>query len=138
MRSIGLHGLVALSLVLTGTSAFFGQQGCRRDVVKGQTSQRSPVLGCWELVRSSDQATEPSEADFREDGRLLYSVLSGDRWQIMKLTYRVEGDVLITNQPSSPREERTRFFFESDGTLVLELGGQRSWFRRAKKRAPEG
>jgi hypothetical protein len=138
MRSIRSRTAVALSLALVSMGAFLGQQGCRREVVKEQTSQKPSVLGCWELVRSSDQAMEPSEADFRADGRLLYSVLSGERWQIMKLTYRVEGDVLITNQQSAPREERTRFYFESDGTLVLAFGGQRSWFRRANKRAPEG
>jgi len=68
---------------------------------------------------------------------LFHSVLSDGRWQIMKLTYRVEGDYLVTDQPSSPRAERTRFRLESDGTLRLEFGGQKSWFRRGKKRAPE-
>jgi len=80
---------------------------------------------------------EPAEADFRADGRLHYSVLSGDRWQIMKMVYRVEGDVIVTDQPSSPREERTRFALQPDGTLILELGGERTRFRRAPKVAPE-
>ena len=42
--------------------------------------------------------------------------------------------MIVTNQPSSPHEERTRFYFEPDGTLVLEWGGQRHWFRREEAR----
>lgn len=37
----------------------------------------------------------------------------------MLLTYRVEGDVLVTDQPSDPREERTKFKFTASGNLVL-------------------
>ena len=103
--------------------------------VKGEVS--SDLLGCWQLVRSEEDPFEPAEADFRSDGRLHYAVLSGERWQIMKLLYTTEGNVLVTDQPSSPGAERTRFTFEEDGTLVLEFGGRRSWFRRGPKLAPE-
>jgi hypothetical protein len=89
------------------------------------------------LVQSADGQGEPTEADFRADGRLHYSVLSGNRWQIMKLVYRVEGNVIVTDQPSSPGEERTRFELQPDGTLILEFGGGRGRVRRAPKVAPE-
>ena len=95
------------------------------------------ILGCWHLIRTVENAAEPAEMDFRDDGRLLYAILSDSRWQIMNLVYQVEGDVLVTDQPSSPRKERTRFAFEKDGTLMLEFGGQRSWFKRGPKVAPE-
>ena len=83
------------------------------------------LLGCWQLVRSADDPSEPAEADFRADGQLFYSVLSGDRWQVMKLLYEVDGEVLVTDQPSSPRKERTRFAFGGDGMLMLEFVGVR-------------
>jgi hypothetical protein len=96
----------------------------------------NPLVGCWQLVRPAEGPFEPTEVEFLEDGRCRYSVLAGDRWQIMKLTYRVEGDTLITDQPSRPREERTRFHLEPDGVLHLEFGGIVDQFRRAKKVAP--
>jgi hypothetical protein len=37
----------------------------------------------------------------------------------MHLTYRVDGSSLVTNQPSSPREERTEFYFMPDGRLAV-------------------
>ena len=60
-----------------------------------------------------------------------------DRWQIMQLVYEVDGDTLMSDQPSSPRKEKTRFRFEEDGTLVLESGGQRTWYKRGPKVAPD-
>jgi len=114
----------------------FWDRGEQRAIAAEQAAVKR-LVGCWELIRSAVQPMEPAETDFRSDGRLFYSVLSEGRWQIMKLTYRVEGDYLVTDQPSHPRTERTRFRLESDGTLMLEFGGQKSWFRRGKKRAPE-
>jgi hypothetical protein len=46
------------------------------------------------------------------------------------LTYRVEDDLLITDQPSSPREERTRFWFSPDGRLVLDYEGVQARYVR--------
>ena len=100
------------------------------------TKDESALVGCWHLTRSDDASAEPAEADFRDDGRLYYSVLSGDRWQVMKLRYRVDGGLLVTDQPSDPREERTRFSMDADGSLILGFGGQRSWFKKGPKRAP--
>src|SRR3954471_1434682 len=103
---------------------------------KKAPSTTSALVGCWQLVRSAGGSAEPAEVDFRADGRLFYSMLSGDRWQITKLLYDVEGDVLVTDQPSSPRKERTRFVLDASGELMLEFGGQRSWYKRGPKAAP--
>jgi hypothetical protein len=101
-----------------------------------RSSPMPSLVGCWQLVQPADNLGEPAEADFRADGQLVYSVLSGDRWHIMRLVYAVDGDMIVTDQPSSPRKERTRFALEADGTLMLDLGGQRSWYKRGPKVAP--
>lgn len=98
-------------------------------LLRRRTSSANMLVGCWHLLRSAEEPFEPAEADFHGDGRLYYSVLSGERWQVMKLTYRIEGDFIVTEQPSAPREERTRFSVDSDGTLQLELGEKRNPFR---------
>ncbi len=103
----------------------------------GTASTTKRLVGCWHLVRASDPEIERAEADFREDGRLFYSVLSRDRWQVMKLTYRIEGNTIVTDQPSAARQERSHFDLAGDGTLMLELDGVRSWFRRGDKVAPQ-
>ena len=38
----------------------------------------------------------------------------------MLMTYRIDRDVLVTDQPSNRKEERTRFRITSEGKLFLE------------------
>lgn len=54
---------------------------------------------------------------FSRDGRLRYSIEQSGRQQVMNLTYRVEGNQLITDQPSHPAEERSEFCVMEDGRL---------------------
>lgn len=68
--------------------------------------------------------------DFSPNGRLTYTIHSDGKRQIMLLTYRTEGDVLITDQPSDPKEESTRFEFTPTGKLVLLYEHQPSTYVR--------
>jgi hypothetical protein len=57
--------------------------------------------------------------EFSPNAGLTYTVHGEEKRQIILLTYRVEGDVLITDQPSHPKEERTRFKITPGGKLIL-------------------
>ena len=93
----------------------------------------SPLVGRWRLVHTEGPANfEHVTMAFGADGSLQYSIALPDRVQIMKLTYLISGDVIISNQPSAPGEERTRFKIEADGRLELDHGDSRSWFERVK------
>ncbi|HJU70195.1 MAG TPA: hypothetical protein VJ650_18310 [Gemmatimonadaceae bacterium] len=96
------------------------------------------LLGCWhpEHAAEDPHAPEAVEVEFRPSGELIYSIDAGDRWQVLRLTYRVEDSVLVTNQPSAPMEERTRFELTPEGTLVLEFRGTPASYRKGAKRAP--
>jgi len=72
---------------------------------------------------------EPVAIEFREGGQMAYAVVAGDKTQSMRMTYRVDGEVLVTDQPSSPKEERTGFRFDGDA-LILEFAGVASRFTR--------
>lgn len=91
------------------------------------------LLGDWisdiEDVKSSLES-EKQKLEFTEDGRLIYTIISENKDQKVFLTYRVEDHILITNQPSHPREERTRFSFTPDGKLVLVYGDYKSTYVR--------
>jgi hypothetical protein len=91
------------------------------------------LVGTW--------ITDPSDAsgmreyglvtmEFRPDGTLVYTSHAEETDQIMLLTYRVEADVLLTDQPSAPREERTPCRLEGD-TLYLAFGGVEARYVRA-------
>ena len=84
------------------------------------------IVGKW-IGRVNGEAVG---MEFLDDGRLAYVVLTADgKRQTMRLSYRVEGNVLVTTQPSNPREERSEFQIEGN-SLSISFGGQRSVFQR--------
>lgn len=96
------------------------------------------LIGTW--------ATDPDDAAalrelgqvemvFRPDGSLDYVLFEDGKKQIMKLVWTVDGDVLVTDQPSAPRIERTPFELIDHDTLVLGSGDGGHRFKR-KRDAP--
>jgi hypothetical protein len=87
------------------------------------------LLGRWRQV-----APDPSPASifitFEPDGRLRYALETGTT-QIILLTWRVDGDVLVSQQPGAPREDRAQFRFDGAGRLVVEREGERYTYERA-------
>lgn len=96
------------------------------------TRDEASLLGVWSLVRSEDPEFEiPGAVQvFHPGGRLQYLVPVAGGFQGAELTYRVEGDEIVTNQPSAPGEERTRFRFDNADTLCLDYAGRRTWYHR--------
>jgi hypothetical protein len=90
-------------------------------------------LGRWRLVKSEGDfyVGEGVTMTFTEDGKLVYVIRQKGSKQIMNLVYRVDGSRLITDQPSSPKEESTEFSFDSKGDLLLKYAGGKAWFTRA-------
>ncbi|MBI3986363.1 MAG: hypothetical protein HY343_05560 [Lentisphaerae bacterium] len=103
------------------------------DIFRKKASLPSEITlhGKWILVRAEGdlETGDGVQMEFQPNGNLIYTIRSGEKAQIMKMVYRVEGNQLISNQPSVPREEKTTFTFE-DGLLVLDFAGTRSWFNR--------
>ncbi len=66
------------------------------------------------------------------DGAVVYVIQQKASKQIVNLAYRVDGGRLVTNQPSDPREERTRFLFDAAGNLILEYAESKVWFARVQ------
>jgi hypothetical protein len=92
------------------------------------------LIGRWRLADADGDLDlgEGVRMEFRRDGSLLYTIAAGDRDQMMRLTYHVEGDTLIADQRSGLRQERTKFTLLGADTLVLDYGGSRAWFERLR------
>lgn len=95
---------------------------------------RSELIGCWEVDPSDAGAFREfgrTTMEFREDGSLTYKIITDEgKHQVMFLTFIVEGDMIVTNQPSHPREDRTRFAFAGDDELRLTQGSTTVVYRR--------
>src|SRR5947207_14304262 len=87
-----------------------------------ENAENNSLVGKWKSDPDDQEAISEYgdvSLDFSPNGGLTYTVHAEGKRQLMLLTYRVEGDVLITDQPSDPRQERTRFEIRPDGKLVL-------------------
>jgi hypothetical protein len=68
--------------------------------------------------------------DFSDKGTLVYAIHASGKKEFIFLTWRVEGDVLVTDQPSAPKQERTKFSIDPGGKLSLLYADRRSVFVR--------
>jgi hypothetical protein len=91
------------------------------------------LVGKWRSDPDDASINEYGDVslDFSPNGGLAYTVHTEGKRQVMLLTYRVEGEILITDQPSDPKEERTRFKIRPDGRLVLMYEHRSSAYVRA-------
>lgn len=93
----------------------------------------SILIGEWSTDPEDLQAIENYgrvTMNFRPNGTLVYTIHGDSKNDVMLLTYRVEKDVLITNQPSSPREDRTKFSLDAEGRLRLLYDNHESRYVR--------
>jgi hypothetical protein len=68
--------------------------------------------------------------EFLAGGQLLYTIPVDDRELRVELIYRVEGDVLRTDNPLAPHATATHFEIGPGDVLVLDFAGPRAWFVR--------
>ena len=88
------------------------------------------LLGTWKS-NFKDELTAQELGDveitFEGDGQMRYTIKSDARDQIMLMTYKTIGNLIISNQASMPKEEETKYHFEGD-KLILNFSGQVSKF----------
>lgn len=91
------------------------------------------ILGRWILDPTDVYSFEiygNISMEFKEDGGLIYIIHSDEKDEIILMTYEISNDLLITDQPSSPNREETKFAIRSDAKLELFFGGVKSVFVR--------
>ncbi len=77
------------------------------------------LVGVWEAA-----GEEPRTAEFHADGTLTYTIDFGERSLVMEMIWRIEGGIMVIDQPSAPGEERSVYRLVDHDTLVLEHGGE--------------
>jgi len=92
------------------------------------------LLGTW-ISDPNDRAGIDEfgnlSLEFVSDGSLKYTIHTEATDQIMLLSCRVEDGVLVSNQASAPREERTPYSIDSAGKLTVSFQGRRAVLIRA-------
>ena len=90
-------------------------------------------VGVWKTDQRPANA-QPEDGDvvieFKHDGSAEYSIYYPDRRDTILLSYRVEGDQLVFDQSPKSLPIRTKFAFNSDGSLLLWFNGVKGRFVR--------
>jgi hypothetical protein len=93
--------------------------------VKEGSTDLSPFVGLWRLMETDGpyETARGVEVEFHPGGQLTYTIHQAEKQQLILLTWRLEGGFVVTDQPSQPAEQRSKFEFRGPNELVLELEG---------------
>lgn len=82
------------------------------------------LLGIWRLLRAdaSLDFAPGVRMEFLGDGVLLYHVDVGGQDQVVDLVYRVDGDLLYTENPAAPHSMCVRIEHGAGDVLLLDFG----------------
>lgn len=100
---------------------------------------RNAFTGTWVIAEDDvigSSAYGCISMKFDEASSLIYTIHAESRDEIILMIYQVEGDVLITDQPSAPRVERTKFRFDGEDCLILEYDDDSAQDVRLHRRLP--
>ncbi len=91
--------------------------------------------GIWRLLRA-DSALDFAPGvrmEFLPGGTLHYHVDVGGTDQVITLLYRVEGDVLHTDNPAAPHSMSVRIVHGAGDVLLMDFGGADAVFVREQE-----
>jgi len=112
-----------------------GRRGTDRELRPGAPVSELPdprLIGRWRLFRADPSLDFAPNVrmEFLDGGRLRYAFDAGGNPQSLMLIYRVEGDVLFTDNPAAPHATTTHFWFGPGEVLALDFAGAVAWFLR--------
>lgn len=87
------------------------------------------LLGLW-MIDPKSTPEQIVTLEFKDNGQLIYTVIGDQKDEVILLTYRVENDTIVTDQPSAPKIEKTKFSFTPEGKLLLVYGNISSLYVR--------
>ncbi len=82
------------------------------------------LLGTWLLQARNADEPESRIVRFESGGAMVYTIVVDEREIVMQLTWRVEGDEIVTRDSGSGGEIRSHFAFVGARELVMNFGGQ--------------
>lgn len=94
------------------------------------------LFGIWRLERADAPLdfAPGVRMEFLRDGQLCYHVDVGGRDQTIDLRYRVEGELLHTENPSAPHTMTVKLTLRASGLLELDFGGPKAVLSREPSR----
>lgn len=97
------------------------------------------LLGCWKLLRADRQLdfAPGVRMEFLPAGQLRYHIDVAGTDRVIDLLYRVDGDILMTDNPANPHATAVHFARGEGDVLVLDFAGPRAWLIRERDPLPD-
>ena len=97
------------------------------------------LIGTWRLLRAdaSLDFAPGVRMEFRDEGELYYHIDVGGNDQVVMLLYRVEGDVLHTDNPTAPHSMSVHFSHGVGDVLLLDFSGAHATLVRESAAPPQ-
>ena len=96
-------------------------------------NMETELIGTW-ISDMNDLATKNNIGNVRMtftiDGKLIYEIHEAKKLQKMFMIYRINGDTIISDQPSEKTEQITKFKFINKDRLILEFEGLKTFYNR--------
>lgn len=89
---------------------------------------KEELIGKWKII-SVGSETEDITLEFYDDGNLRYTIYAEGKRNVILLTYYIQDDFIVTDQPTSPRIEKTRAIVEGN-TLTLNYDGSITRYKK--------
>ena len=93
------------------------------------------IIGLWELVAEVPASSVPIEkhtCEFKNNGELIMIYYGLEKKSLIFLTYEIQGDYLVTDQPSHPNIEKSLFKL-SKQTLEIESTEGKAFYRKRSR-----
>ena len=90
------------------------------------------LLGTWRLLRADPHLdfAPGVRMEFLPGGELRYHVDVGGRDQVIHLLYRVDGNMLYTDNPASPHSTAVHIAHGAGDAMLLDFSGAQAVFVR--------
>ena len=94
------------------------------------------LIGIWNSDLS-DEITKNNIGDvtmtFTQTGSLIYDIHEVEKLQRINMIYSISGDTIISDQPSHPQVQKTKYKLENKDKLILEYEEMTAIFKRDRK-----
>lgn len=108
-----------------------------KKIFQNWESQNSKSLvGRWKLDSNNTESINEygnTFIEFKDSGELIYTIYMDNKEQKIYMTYKIEKDYIITNQPSSPQIEQTKYRVMADGILILYFNNIKSVYIKVEQ-----
>ncbi|MEQ1692720.1 MAG: hypothetical protein ABMA00_15625 [Gemmatimonas sp.] len=83
------------------------------------------LFGTWRLMRADPTLdfAPGVRMEFLPDGQMRYHIDVGGTDQVIALRYRVEGELLLTDNPAAPHSMSVRIVHGEGDVLLLDFAG---------------